>query len=72
MQRLAFTVISWLPFPLIYACAWLAYLLIYHVVRYRRDVVKENLRQSFPEKSDAELKSQTQNLLYWARSSTAA
>ena len=55
MQRLAFTVISWLPFPLIYACAWLAYLLIYHVVRYRRDVVKENLRQSFPEKSDAEL-----------------
>ena len=55
MQRLAYSAISWLPFPLLYACAWVVYLLLYHVVRYRRAVVKENLRQSFPAKSDAEL-----------------
>jgi len=55
MQRLAYLLISWLPFWLLTICARIAYLVIYHVVRYRRAVVKENLRLSFPEKSEAEL-----------------
>ena len=34
----------------------LLYLLLYRVVHYRIDLVRENLRNSFPEKSDAELR----------------
>ncbi|MEP4484099.1 MAG: lysophospholipid acyltransferase family protein [Halioglobus sp.] len=56
MQRLAYSLISWLPFPLLYACAWIAYVLVYYVARYRRAVVKDNLRRAFPEKSETELK----------------
>ncbi len=49
--------ISYLPFPLLYGLAWLSYLLIYHIVRYRRDVVAENLSKAFPEKSEAQRQS---------------
>ncbi|MEP0202408.1 MAG: lysophospholipid acyltransferase family protein [Halioglobus sp.] len=55
MQRLAYSIISWLPFPILYVCARIAYVFVYYVARYRRAVVKDNLRQAFPEKSDAEL-----------------
>ncbi|RLQ21939.1 lipid A biosynthesis (KDO)2-(lauroyl)-lipid IVA acyltransferase [Seongchinamella sediminis] len=43
-----------LPFSLLYAVAWLCYLLLYYVARYRRDVVRANLANAFPEKSPAE------------------
>lgn len=50
-----FYLFSRIPFGLIYplssAFAWLAY----HVIRYRRSVVFNNLRNSFPEKSELEL-----------------
>ena len=49
MQLLFYRLIAWLPFPLLYGAAWLAYLLLYHVFRYRRQVVADNLRNAFPD-----------------------
>jgi KDO2-lipid IV(A) lauroyltransferase len=43
-----------LPISVLYAVAWLIYLLLAYVVRYRWRVVLDNLRNSFPEKSEAE------------------
>lgn len=45
--------LSLLPLSLLYLVADFVYLLLYHVVRYRRKVVYENLHNAFPEK-DAE------------------
>ena len=44
-----------LPFPVLYVLAEGIYFLLAYVVRYRWRVVQENLRNSFPEKSEAEL-----------------
>ena len=46
--------LSLLPFRVLYAVSDLLYLLVYHVVRYRRRLIRKNLRNSFPEKSDKE------------------
>jgi KDO2-lipid IV(A) lauroyltransferase len=46
--------ISYLPFSLLYALAWVCYLLLYHVFRYRREVVRTNLARAFPEKPETE------------------
>ncbi len=50
-----YRLLSYLPFPLLYALAWLFYLALYYVVRYRRPVVRDNLRAAFPDRSEAEL-----------------
>ena len=50
-----YRLISWLPFPLLYAAAWFAYLVLYYVAGYRRAVVRQNLTRAFPEKSEAEI-----------------
>ena len=47
---------SMTPFGLLYLKSDLYYLLLYHVIRYRRKVVRDNLVQSFPEKSPQEIK----------------
>ena len=49
-----YRLIAFLPFPLLYVTAWLVYVLLYHVARYRRKVVSENLAGAFPELSEAE------------------
>lgn len=63
MQLLAYILIypilwfvSILPFRLLYAVSDLLYILMYHVFRYRKQTVKDNLRLVFPEKSDLEIK----------------
>jgi len=43
-----------LPLPLGYALGWLAYVLAYHVFRWRRELAATNLRNAFPDKSEAE------------------
>ncbi|MDR0994820.1 MAG: lysophospholipid acyltransferase family protein [Tannerella sp.] len=43
-----------LPFPLLYLFSDGLYLLAYHLVRYRRKVVRRNLAASFPEKAAKE------------------
>lgn len=42
---------SLLPFRITYAVSDLLYLVVYHCVRYRRDVVRRNIVNSFPEKT---------------------
>lgn len=47
---------SVMPFWLLYAKSDLFYCLVYHVARYRRKVVRQNLLRSFPEKGEKEIK----------------
>jgi len=47
--------ISLLPFPILYFISDGFYLLIYHVIGYRKEVVFTNLSNSFPEKTTAEI-----------------
>lgn len=46
--------ISLLPFWALYALSDVLYVLLYHVIGYRKSVVYENLRNAFPEKTDKE------------------
>ncbi len=48
--------LSLLPFPVLYFISWLIYGLLYYIVGYRKAVVMENLRNSFPQKSEQEIK----------------
>jgi Kdo2-lipid IVA lauroyltransferase/acyltransferase len=48
--------LSLLPFGLFYGVSDFFFLLIYYVIGYRKKVVLENLRKSFPKKSEEELK----------------
>lgn len=49
--------VSYLPFGLLYFISNIVFFLTYHVVGYRKEVVRNNLRRAFPEKSEEELKS---------------
>ncbi|GAA4310973.1 lysophospholipid acyltransferase family protein [Mucilaginibacter gynuensis] len=46
--------VSLLPFWFLYLISDVIFVLVYHVIGYRRGVVRENLANSFPEKSEAE------------------
>lgn len=48
--------ISLLPFCLLYRLSDILYLIVYYLVAYRKDIVRENLRYSFPSKSLPERK----------------
>ncbi len=48
--------IARLPFWIIYLLSDIFYIVVYYIVGYRKEVVIENLRNSFPEKSEAEIK----------------
>lgn len=48
--------LSFLPFRLLFILADIVYFIAYYCVGYRRKVVQKNLRNSFPEKNDYELK----------------
>jgi len=47
--------LSRLPFGVIYRISDLLYFLVYYLIRYRKKVVFNNLRNSFPEKSEKEI-----------------
>lgn len=47
--------ISVLPFPVIYVLSDFIYLILYHLAKYRRKVVRENLILSFPGKDMADI-----------------
>ena len=51
-----FRLIGLLPLMALYIISDLIYYLAYYIVKYRRDVVFENLRNAFPEKGPAEIK----------------
>lgn len=46
--------LSLLPLPLLYLFADLIFVLLYHVIKYRRKVVFENIQNSFPHKTHQE------------------
>lgn len=52
-----------LPFGVIYLLSGLFYLFVYYVMRYRKNVVIENLKNSFPEKTEPEIQ-KTARLFY--------
>jgi KDO2-lipid IV(A) lauroyltransferase len=43
-----------LPLPLLYGLSALAYLLVYHLARYRRDTVADNLAAAFPDRDSVD------------------
>ena len=47
--------LSVLPFPLLYLLSDGVYILLYHVIGYRKGVVRANLVNSFPQKTEAEI-----------------
>lgn len=64
MSRLGFHIVKWWmvflsihPYWLLYLKSDFYYVLIYHLLRYRRKVVRENLLHSFPEKDSKTIKS---------------
>ena len=48
--------ISWLSFPLLYGLSDILFFIFYYIFPYRRKVVLQNLRSSFPEKPEAEIR----------------
>lgn len=48
--------ISLLPMPVLYLLSDVLFYLLYYIIKYRKQVVAENLKNSFPNKSDKELK----------------
>ena len=57
--------ISLLPLWFLYALSTGLYALIYHVVGYRRRLVREHLRDSFPEKSETERRAIERDFYRW-------
>lgn len=47
---------SYLPFKVLFYMADVAYFILYYPLNYRKDVVRKNLKNAFPEKTDSELK----------------
>lgn len=45
-----------LPFPLLYALSDLLFLPFYHLIRYRRKIVRQNLTESFPHKNNKQIR----------------
>ena len=71
MQLLAYIIIypflwliSILPFRLLYAFSDFLFILIYRIFKYRKRVVKQNLRLVFPEKSPEEIKEITRKFYH--------
>ena len=48
--------ISWLPFPLLYGLSDILFFIFHYLFPYRRKVILHNLRSSFPEKPEVEIK----------------
>lgn len=42
---------AWLPLPVLYLKSDFLYILVYHIFKYRRNVVRVNLKKSFPDKN---------------------
>lgn len=51
--------VSILPSAFLYALSGFAYVIIHYIVRYRKKIIKQNLRNSFPEFSDKQIASIT-------------
>jgi len=57
--------LSILPFPVLYLFSDGMYLLLFYVLGYRKNVVLQNLRNSFPEKSEQEINKICKNFYHY-------
>ncbi|MCB0376778.1 MAG: lipid A biosynthesis acyltransferase, partial [Sinomicrobium sp.] len=48
--------VSLLPFRLLYLLSDLLFVLVFHLIGYRKEVVRNNLRNAFPEKGEEEIR----------------
>lgn len=53
---LLLTILSYLPLRVLYVVSDFLYIVLYHLIKYRREVVHSNLKNSFPEKTESEIK----------------
>lgn len=60
-----FYVLSLLPYRILYGISDFFYLIMYHIVGYRKKVVRNNLSSSFPEKTSQELKEIEHGFYHW-------
>lgn len=60
-----FYLLSLIPFKIIYILSDMVFLVIYHVVKYRRPILRKNLKDSFPHKSKKELQRIERNFYHW-------
>jgi KDO2-lipid IV(A) lauroyltransferase len=56
LKFLPFYTLSIMPLFVLYRVSDLVYIVLYYLIRYRRDVVSDNLKYSFPLKSEQEIK----------------
>jgi KDO2-lipid IV(A) lauroyltransferase len=56
LRYLPFYLFSLLPMPVLYFLADLVGAVLYYIVRYRNEVVYSNIRESFPEKDEKEIR----------------
>jgi len=56
LVKVAAYLVAFTPYGLLYLQSYIYYLLLYHVFRYRRKVVRQNLLRSFPDKDAKEIK----------------
>ena len=54
LKYLPFYAFSVLPFPVLYVVSDIFFFLVFYVFKYRRSVVQENIKNSFPEKKEEE------------------
>ena len=59
-----FYLLSILPFWFIYRIASFAFFILYHVFSYRKKVITQNLKNSFPEKSEEEIRKIAKNFYH--------
>ena len=60
-----FYVLSLLPYRILYGISDFFYFIMYHIVGYRKKVVRKNLSSSFPEKTPQELKEIEHGFYHW-------
>lgn len=60
-----FYALSLLPFWVLYRLSDCGFVLMYYIVRYRRGVVRQNLRTSFPDWSDSQLRQTERGFYRW-------
>lgn len=60
-----FYLVSLLPLKVLYVFSDFLYLILYYIIGYRKKVVRKNLRNSFPDKSAAELLAIEKKFYHW-------
>lgn len=56
LKYLPFYAVSVLPLPVLYVFSDMLFVLVYQLIGYRKKVVRDNLKRSFPDKNEAEIK----------------